>query len=102
MKKYTSPFSEKLWFQQKYNRMPESITVDLEKGLLNAFKHEFTESKIIGCYFHLKQALFRKLKKLLSQEPDIYLVLNQFPWFYVQINSYNMTLSSTDIFRNYG
>ncbi|KAF0989761.1 hypothetical protein HZS_5232 [Henneguya salminicola] len=33
------------------------------------------ESKILGCYFHLKQALFRKLKKLLPQVPDIYLVL---------------------------
>ncbi|KAF0992727.1 hypothetical protein HZS_2016 [Henneguya salminicola] len=43
--------------------------------LLNACKHEFTERKIIGCYFHLKQFLFRKFKKLLLPAPDIYLVL---------------------------
>ncbi|KAF0985599.1 hypothetical protein HZS_3309, partial [Henneguya salminicola] len=55
--------------------MSVSTTVDFEKRLLNACKQEFTECKIIGCYFHLKQALFRKLKKLLPQEPDICLVL---------------------------
>ncbi|KAF0985914.1 hypothetical protein HZS_2113 [Henneguya salminicola] len=55
--------------------MPVSITVDFEPGLLNACKQEFTESKIIGCYFHLKQALSRRLKKVLLQEPNIYLVL---------------------------
>ncbi|KAF0987927.1 hypothetical protein HZS_312 [Henneguya salminicola] len=53
--------------------MPVSITVDFEKGLLKTCKHEFTESKVIGCYLYLYQALFRKLIKLLPQEPDIYI-----------------------------
>ena len=44
--------------------MPRYITCDFEIGLINSLKHEFTESKISGCYFHLKQSIFKKLKKL--------------------------------------
>lgn len=59
----------------KYTWMPSSITIDFEKGLVNACKHEFPESYLIGCYFHLKQALHRKLKKLNPNQPKIYELL---------------------------
>ncbi|KAF0989125.1 hypothetical protein HZS_5495 [Henneguya salminicola] len=55
MKKFTTPFSEKLAFKC----LPTRIYGKQNNRI----------------YFHLKQALFRKLKKLLPQEPDIYLML---------------------------
>jgi len=42
---------------------PSSIVVDFEKGLINAIRSSF-KSVIIGCWFHLKQALYRKIVKL--------------------------------------
>lgn len=48
----------------KYMWMPSSIVVDFEQALINACKYEFKESIMIGCYFHMKQALYRKLKKI--------------------------------------
>lgn len=47
----------------EYSWMPRVITTDFEQALISAIKQEFPESKISGCYFHLKQALQRKLKK---------------------------------------
>ncbi|KAF0985427.1 hypothetical protein HZS_6368 [Henneguya salminicola] len=50
----------------KYIWMTRTITTDFEKALISAVKQEFAESRILGCYFHLKQALQRKLKKKLN------------------------------------
>ncbi|KAF0990297.1 hypothetical protein HZS_7986 [Henneguya salminicola] len=36
----------------EYAWMPMMITVDFEYYLISSVKHEFTESKILGCYFH--------------------------------------------------
>lgn len=38
-----------------------TITSDFEKGLLNAVHSEFPSAIFIGCLFHFKQALWRKL-----------------------------------------
>ena len=40
---------------------PDSINLDFEKGLINAFK---TLSKIDGCFFHFLQSIIRKIGKL--------------------------------------
>lgn len=48
----------------KYHWMPRIITSDFEVALISAIKHEFPESRLLCCYFHLKQAIERKLKKL--------------------------------------
>lgn len=45
----------------KYSWMPSMVVVDFEKGLIQACRYEFAGSRIIGCYFHMKQALYRKL-----------------------------------------
>ncbi|KAF0986781.1 hypothetical protein HZS_6123 [Henneguya salminicola] len=37
-------------------------------AILNACKQEFSGSILIGCYFHLKLASYRKLKKLYPNE----------------------------------
>ena len=38
----------------------ESVTLDFEAGLINGFKRIFKDSRIIGCLFHFKQALYRE------------------------------------------
>ncbi|KAF0993227.1 hypothetical protein HZS_5727 [Henneguya salminicola] len=43
--------------------IPRIISVDFMYSLISQVKHEFTESKILGCYFHYKQALLRKFTK---------------------------------------
>lgn len=47
----------------EYKWMPVTITTDFEYSLIKSVKYEFPESKLHGCYFHLKQAILRKLKK---------------------------------------
>ena len=41
-----------------------SVTLDFEQGLINAFSVVFSETKIIGCLFHFKQALYREAQSL--------------------------------------
>ncbi|KAF0987857.1 hypothetical protein HZS_8101 [Henneguya salminicola] len=43
--------------------MPKIVPMDFEKALIFAANYEFPESRVIGCYFHFKKALHRKLKK---------------------------------------
>lgn len=43
---------------------PRTVTCDFEKGLINAINEQFNKTKIIGCLFHYKQALRRKLISL--------------------------------------
>lgn len=43
---------------------PLSITSDYEKAFLNAAKTVFKDTKLYGCYFHLKQCFWRKIMDL--------------------------------------
>jgi len=43
---------------------PGCIHCDFEIGLINAIKEQFTEIKVVGCYFHFKQALLKKMKEI--------------------------------------
>ena len=43
---------------------PESIVCDFEQGLIDAVATQFPQSRIVGCLFHLKQALRRKMLAL--------------------------------------
>ena len=40
---------------------PNFVSLDFEEGAINAFKSQFPLIKIIGCWFHFAQCLFRKL-----------------------------------------
>lgn len=42
---------------------PKSITCDFEVTFINALRTQFRGVDIVGCFFHFKQALRRKLKK---------------------------------------
>ena len=41
-----------------------TITLDFESGLIESIKEVFFNAKMVGCYFHFKQALVRNAKKL--------------------------------------
>ncbi|CAF1055049.1 unnamed protein product, partial [Brachionus calyciflorus] len=45
----------------KLNRFPISITTDFEKAFINSIKKIFPSTKIHGCFFHFKQAVWRKI-----------------------------------------
>ena len=40
---------------------PETIGVDFEQAFINALRECFPNAKIIGCLFHWKQAIRRKM-----------------------------------------
>lgn len=61
----------------EYNWMPRIVTTDFEKALICAVKQEFPESRVLGCYFHLKQALLRKITKYNMSNFNSTLLLQQ-------------------------
>lgn len=46
------------------NLNPKVIVADFEIAIHNAIRAEFSDSKVIGCRFHLAQAWFRKIQNL--------------------------------------
>ncbi len=67
-------FIVKLWMGADF--LPEKITSDFEIGLINAISKVFPSVEIIGCYFHYKQAMKRKLKDLGCSDSDLQFILN--------------------------
>ena len=51
----------------KYRWEPKVAVADFEQALLNSVKYQFPRSKIVGCFFHFQQAVFRKMKRWQSQ-----------------------------------
>jgi hypothetical protein len=43
---------------------PASVTCDFERSLINAVEEQFGGVPIVGCLFHWKQAIGRKMKKM--------------------------------------
>ncbi|KAF0986706.1 hypothetical protein HZS_2659 [Henneguya salminicola] len=58
----------------EFKGMPKFITTGFEITLIKAIKYEFTESIVSGCYFHLKQALKRKLQKFRLSDTESYTI----------------------------
>ncbi|KII67378.1 hypothetical protein RF11_05144 [Thelohanellus kitauei] len=73
---YRKLFSEIISLLE-YRWMPSIITVDFERSLISSVKREFPQSRITGCYFHLKQALFRKLTKICCDFNLVGLILSK-------------------------
>ncbi|CAF1410720.1 unnamed protein product, partial [Didymodactylos carnosus] len=44
------------------NKHPKSITIDFEKAVENVIKQKLPTITISGCFFHFKQALWRKIQ----------------------------------------
>jgi hypothetical protein len=66
-----------------WNWKPRSIVTDYEKGLITAIQQQFSSSTIVGCFFHFKQALARKLKKIGISQEEIRLHLWKFDFMTV-------------------
>jgi hypothetical protein len=47
----------------KYFWKPVVVVIDYMRALLNSLRYQFPDSKIVGCYFHFRQGLQRKLAK---------------------------------------
>ncbi|KAG3118278.1 hypothetical protein PI124_g3455 [Phytophthora idaei] len=43
---------------------PGAITCDFEKALINAVGDQFPDTTVVGCLFHFKQAIRRRMQKL--------------------------------------
>lgn len=50
---------------------PASVICDFEKGLMNAIIEQLPGVNIVGCLFHWKQALRRKMLELYIARPQI-------------------------------
>jgi hypothetical protein len=51
--------------------VPGDLHFDFEKGLINSLRAVFPKARLVGCLFHFKQALQRKMKKLGINEKEI-------------------------------
>ena len=50
---------------------PANIHYDFEKGLINAIKDQFPNAKVVGCLFHFKQALYRKMRYVVISRESV-------------------------------
>jgi hypothetical protein len=46
---------------------PEVIMTDFERALQNSISKEFTNSKLVGCWFHFSQSLRRRSVRIFGQ-----------------------------------
>jgi hypothetical protein len=53
----------KALIELKPNLQPISIMTDFEKSAINAFREVFPNSSQCGCFFHLSQCLWRRIKQ---------------------------------------
>ncbi|KAF0988366.1 hypothetical protein HZS_5708 [Henneguya salminicola] len=60
----------------EYSWVPRTITTEFKFFLMSALKKEFPKTKLPGCYFPLKQAINKKLKKITSSRRDSLIVLS--------------------------
>ncbi|KAK1930487.1 hypothetical protein P3T76_014158 [Phytophthora citrophthora] len=55
----------------KMSMQPGTITCDYERAVLNAARDQFPESTTVGCLFHFKQAVRRRMQKLYIPTEEI-------------------------------
>ncbi|KAE8974678.1 hypothetical protein PF005_g26353 [Phytophthora fragariae] len=56
---------------------PAHVACDFEYAMIKAVKNQFPETRIIGCLFHFKQAIRRKMLKLRISEEEVYLSMRE-------------------------
>jgi hypothetical protein len=77
---------------------PEYVSLDFEMGAIQAFLFCFPTIKIIGCWFHFGQCLFRKiveigLKTQYGDDEDLK------KYIYIYYNIYNYNIKCLNSFR---
>ena len=50
--------------QKRPDLQPSTITTDFEKPVMDAFKNVFGNTELQGCFFHLSQAIWRKIQSI--------------------------------------
>ena len=50
--------------QKRPDLQPSTITTDFEKPVMDAFKNVFGNIELQGCFFHLSQAIWRKIQSI--------------------------------------
>ncbi|KAF0986319.1 hypothetical protein HZS_158 [Henneguya salminicola] len=76
--------------------MPKYITMDFELGMIRAITPEFQESRFVGCYFHFKQAINKKLPKLKISNQDLKIILEKIELLtLVSINEMDIAINIT-------
>ncbi|KAF0991328.1 hypothetical protein HZS_5216 [Henneguya salminicola] len=73
---YCELFHTIIIVQSKYVLSQKNVVVDFEKALLNSVKYQFPKSRIIGCYFHMRQEIFRRIKKDGNPDDEAQIALN--------------------------
>ncbi|KAF0990029.1 hypothetical protein HZS_2207 [Henneguya salminicola] len=68
------------------------VAMNFEKALISAVNHEFPESRVMGCYFHFKQALHRKLKKYRVSSTNSAIILSKMDGVFRPIIKYGEAL----------
>lgn len=48
----------------KWKLRPATITTDFERAMRNALKKQYPDAKLISCWFHFTQAIFKRAKKI--------------------------------------
>lgn len=56
---------------------PAEVICDFETGLINAISTQFPNAEVIGCMFHFKQALQKRLKKLRIPKAEIAIAMTK-------------------------
>ncbi|RNA15865.1 mule transposase [Brachionus plicatilis] len=62
MKRYIARFLTQI--QSNLNNCPLSITSNFEKAFLNVVGDVFGDTQLQSCFFHYKQAMWRKIQEL--------------------------------------
>jgi hypothetical protein len=66
-----------LFIASKRKLDPAHIVCDFEFAMIKSVQAEFPDSHIVGCLFHFKQALRRKMLKLKISEPEVNLAMRE-------------------------
>jgi hypothetical protein len=66
-----------LFIASKRKLDPAHIVCDFEFAMIKSVQAEFPDSQIVGCLFHFKQALRRKMLKLKISEPEVDLAMRE-------------------------
>ncbi|KAK1933972.1 hypothetical protein P3T76_011732 [Phytophthora citrophthora] len=61
----------------KMSMQPGTITCDYERAVLNAARDQFPEPTTVGCLFHFKQAVRRRMQKLYIPTEEISVVMRR-------------------------
>ncbi|EGZ14737.1 hypothetical protein PHYSODRAFT_333073 [Phytophthora sojae] len=73
---YDRPFHN-IYVGARQKIFPAHVVCDFEFAMITSVQNQFPESRIVGCLFHSKQALRRKMMKLKITEDEVDLTMRE-------------------------